>query len=608
MFAQKPDSLNTETKNAPIVSYQHEQDYFPIRSSYKMMDTNFYGVHRYFPNNFPYSLYLSSQRLSYRTSPSIGFTTGTELYNLFGYSRNDIKYFNTRAPFTSILLVFGQKKEQYSQIQHTQNITKQWNIALNMLRIRSEGFYNRQNCVDNNISLATHYTTRNNRYTVLANGIISSIKTDENGGITNDTLFEATLKSFLNKKLLQVNLAGASSRRKNKEVTVTQFLNFGKRIEYKINDSTSIKKVQPAHYFSYSFHADGITYLYTDKAPFTYYKNIFFDSLATHDSTHVLNAENTFTWNTYLAKNIFSRLSLDQKTSRLVQYSTDSIIATDTLIRNNTIGFNMGNSLADTGQKFIWNIGIRYIFKGPNEKENIFFGKMAYYFNLNRKVSVDIMNKNYSPNFIYTNYSSNHFKWKNAFNDIAETHATVSFTDSKGKLSLGMGYTSITGYVYLDSTCSPKQDNSSISLLTAVIAKHFRLGKFNLDNKITFQNISNTTIVRLPKIFSFHSFYFQDRWFKKATIVQLGFDINYFSSYHANAYMPSLGLYYLQNKIQIGNYPFIDFFFVMKVKRAKVFFKTEHINSGLMKPYYLAPHLPAPDRCIKLGINWDFFD
>jgi len=77
LFAQKPDSLNTETKNAPIVSYQHEQDYFPIRSSYKMMDTNFYGVHRYFPNNFPYSLYLSSQRLSYRTSPSIGFTTGT---------------------------------------------------------------------------------------------------------------------------------------------------------------------------------------------------------------------------------------------------------------------------------------------------------------------------------------------------------------------------------------------------------------------------------------------------------------------------------------------------------------------------------------------------
>ncbi|MFI5164375.1 MAG: putative porin, partial [Bacteroidia bacterium] len=37
-------------------------------------------------------------------------------------------------------------------------------------------------------------------------------------------------------------------------------------------------------------------------------------------------------------------------------------------------------------------------------------------------------------------------------------------------------------------------------------------------------------------------------------------------------------------------------------------FKTEHANSGLMGAYYLAPHIPAPDRSIKLGVVWRFYD
>ena len=88
----------------------------------------------------------------------------------------------------------------------------------------------------------------------------------------------------------------------------------------------------------------------------------------------------------------------------------------------------------------------------------------------------------------------------------------------------------------------------------------------------------------------------------------MGLDVSFFTSYYANAYMPALGLYYLQNEKKIGNYPFIDFFFNMKIKRARIFFKTEHVNSGFMGAYYLAPHIPAPDRCIKLGINWAFYD
>ena len=55
--------------------------------------------------------------------------------------------------------------------------------------------------------------------------------------------------------------------------------------------------------------------------------------------------------------------------------------------------------------------------------------------------------------------------------------------------------------------------------------------------------------------------------------IQLGLDIFYFTSYYGDAYMPALGMFYIQNKKQIGNYPFADIFFNFKVKRARVFLK-----------------------------------
>ncbi len=89
--------------------------------------------------------------------------------------------------------------------------------------------------------------------------------------------------------------------------------------------------------------------------------------------------------------------------------------------------------------------------------------------------------------------------------------------------------------------------------------------------------------------------------------VQIGFDVTYYSSYYADAYMPALGLFYRQNQKLVGNYPFADFFLNMKVKHVRFFFKTEHLNSGLV-PVYLVPNYPAPDRAVKVGVSWVFYD
>ena len=60
-------------------------------------------------------------------------------------SNDSIKYFRTRTPYTELFLEIGQGKEQFFKLIHSQNITKQWNVALNILRANSEGIYQRQN-------------------------------------------------------------------------------------------------------------------------------------------------------------------------------------------------------------------------------------------------------------------------------------------------------------------------------------------------------------------------------------------------------------------------------------------------------------------------------
>src|SRR4051812_12481061 len=151
LYGQVADTAKKHPRY-PFAQYYNESGFFSRDSVYGTIDTSMEGVQKYFPNNFPYSLGLANRKLFFESDPSPGFKSGLSNLDLFGYNKEEIKYYKTRTPYTELFVVFGMKKEQFSRILHTQNINKQWNIALNMLRLRSEGFYQRQNCTDNNIS------------------------------------------------------------------------------------------------------------------------------------------------------------------------------------------------------------------------------------------------------------------------------------------------------------------------------------------------------------------------------------------------------------------------------------------------------------------------
>ena len=596
-----------QVKSAAAESFP-AKDFFPNNSSYKSIDTSLNEIQKYFLNNFSYSLGLSNRKLFFESSYKTGFKSGIDYLDLFGYNQDEIKYYHTRTPYTEIFALFGQKKEQYFRLLHTQNITRQWNIALNMLRLRDEGFYQRQNCTDNNISISSNYTSKNNRYSLLANGIISSIKTDENGGVRNDPTFESNL--LVNKKLIPINLPDARIRRGNREFYINQFWNFGKKDTVRVNDTTHYVHIQPRSSISLSTRANDNWFVYDDKNPrYGYYKNIFYDSLKTLDSTHTTILENEVSF-----KHLFKGgtkhdtsllgydISLKNQMVQIKGYATDSSL--------NKVSDSIFNNLFATGtfHNSFLSVKMNYCFYGQSKNDfNISSeGKISLSSNSVLEIKGDAVQTN--PSLLFNRYASNNFRWKNDFDKSFMLSGSLRYLNRKNKFNLASSYSRIENYVYLNANCMPQRLTHPLTVFEAEVEKKFTLKKLHFNNKITYQQASDSNIVHLPQFVSTHSFYYEDFWFKKALNMQMGIDVSFYTSYYADAYMPAIGLYYLQNDTKTGNYPYIDFFFNMKIKHVRFFFKSEHINSGLMGPYYFVPHNPAPDRSFKIGINWVFYD
>ena len=92
----------------------------------------------------------------------------------------------------------------------------------------------------------------------------------------------------------------------------------------------------------------------------------------------------------------------------------------------------------------------------------------------------------------------------------------------------------------------------------------------------------------------------------------MGADVRYFTSYYAPDYSPAMGQFYLQNKdtrVKIGNYPLVNAYVNMHLKRTRIFLQMYNLiqgNTGYS--YFLAPHYPLNPRILKIGISWNFFD
>ncbi len=535
--------------------------------------------------------------------PSIGMRA-----KHFNYDEvEDVKYFNVPTPTTELFFKTAMEQGQLLDAFITMNTSKRMNFSIAYKGMRSLGKYQNILSSTGNFRLTANYRTKNDRYGLRAHFYSQDVLNNENGGITDEAVeqFETGVEEFTDRSRLAVVFQDA------------QNILVGKRYylehDYKIvkqKDSLRDNNLRVGHTFNYETKY----YIYDqDRA-----NDLFGDSFV---ATSLRDRSQL--------RKLFNQASLSYRTKTFgdvkfkanhtkYDYFFDKILylAGGQVVPNRlegdvvAIGGEWKHNIAGIDLKADLLANVSGELGG-----NYFKGRARYKFNDDAKVEASIVINSKAPNFNFILHQSDYisYNWRNNLKN--ERTQSINFSlKSKKWLNADVSFTSLDNYTYFsgltaDAQVTPQQSEDAITYLKVKVGKEFRYGKFALNNTVMYQKVTQSgDIFNVPELVTRNTLYYTDKWFKKALFIQTGVTFSYFTEYFGDAYSPLLGEFYSQNQQKIGSFPRFDVFINAKVRRTRIYFKLEHLNSSFTGyNFFSAPNYPYRDFIVRFGLVWNFF-
>jgi hypothetical protein len=359
---------------------------------------------------------------------------------------------------------------------------------------------------------------------------------------------------------------------------------------------------------SHSFSAERHSFVY-ENVPDTasgFYENIFLDTTATYDSTNLLSIHNSLRFELVKSDSVGDKI-----VNRLVvggNYAYHRVSYDSAFVDN----INNVSVLADVDGKLFnkvgWNASGRLMLTGYNIWDFRVNGKFDYQIEHSRFeafVDYDL----FRPDYITHRYQSNHFVWLNDWRQTQHLKTGLLYEQERLRFKGWFTYHLIEGAVVYGEDRTPYQSGAVNQILVLRLQEHFKLRWFHivLDGAVQWKMTGDD--FRIPLALGRGLLYYQNDIFKKRLRLQVGVETSYATSYLANAYNPAVSDFHIQNTTEVGNYPFIDVFLNLRVKKLRAFVKFTHFNAGwLGYRYYHVPGYPVNDFAWKFGVNWAFLD
>ncbi len=563
-------------------------------------------------------------------------------YSAYLFLPENNKFYNTKQQYALLQYVSNMSKDNNMQnvdLLHSQNITPYLNLGFQYRLLGANGEYKSQKTSNHFFRAFGSYESKNYNAFVVYN--YNKFNSYLNGGLSSDTLLDNPNNTIKDTKLLPVRLENSKNSILGRNINLKQNYTFYKTIVNTLVDSlskplpsdSSQKQVNnPQRSFLRIGHELDWNYnkrIYTNEGSPGFYQEAFLDSSAltgtfASDSTGYSSFNNTFFIN-FLDDSTNKSLPaiyLAYKNSQEFFHSYNDSHSH----MNHIIKMSISNPVY---RKWFWNFNTQYTFLGAYQGDFNINGTIQKFFGLKNQHSIRFqpLFSHTSPNIFTQYYSSNFFKWNHAFDEkFALTTFDFAYKNQILKLEAGVKQAYLDNYVYfaskMDSISNsngskswkkvdgyPFQETSTFGILTFYLNHKLDIGPFHMLNSITYQKISNDSVLHIPDLTFYNSTYFQMRFFKQVLTVQIGADTRYNSSYLADGFMPATGLFYNQYEKVLGSYPYIDFFVNVKLKRARMFFKMEHINKGLNgNQYYTTYAHPMNPRVFRFGLSWRFWN
>lgn len=626
-----PEDENAKPERDSIVesNVKHFRDTWQwmrngVYSQQVPLDTIMDGIQNFnyiFKKNIS-NTYLGNFSSPYESNIFITRETAQDFYPLtniraFLFKPDDALNFNTTTPFTRLKYFTGGgkgKAENLLDIWHVQNIRPFWSAGVRYNLISSDGRYMDQKAKSYNFSLFSSYEKGRTVLSVFLNQ--NNGHFNENGGVKDrGYVTDSTYKA----ENIPVNLSGseASNNYRNTNFQLQGQYNLGKAKEIIFKEDTSYTYPAKA---VFNFRAEGNEHLYKEKTiNREFYPHTYFDSTYSYDLIKnkvfdlsgklVLNEHPKFKY----LPGVYAGLDFRMETYDQ-RIGFDSTTKTSVYGKNKYSGtyITAGIFNVDSASLLNYDVAGRLCLIGHYAGNFKFDGfisqalrkdKSSY---LRADASIELQ----SVNPFFERYAGNHNVWENDFKAIKTIKVEGRYVNTRLRTDLGVGLSNIYSYVYFDTAALPQQTSKALLVLTAWAKENFKAGNFHFDQNVYFQKSTQEDILSLPAISVYSHNYYQNYLFKRALQLQIGIDVFYNTKFYSDNYMPSIMQFYNQRESKTGNYPKVDVFLNLNIKRAVIFVKYEHLNYNLKThgEFFSALDYPINPAMLKFGIRWDFFD
>lgn len=585
-----------------------------------------------------------SMRFGYQSD--LGFDLSLPAFSAYIRNEKNMSTYQSVLPYSELRYYFTTgDKEQVLNVKFGRQFVKNLFVSFEFNTEVSPGVFKNSKSLNNYFWINAHYFTKDKRYGVLAYWFRNKLEMSENGGIQNDEAYINNTESDNSAVLTQ--LTNAQNYIKSSGAGFEHYFNLLPRTkQIKVTESDSIsdlsmdsiavdtlnplvKDTVSTQYntkerkftlgrICHSFNYQRNHLFYNENSPnVAFYQP--FDTLLnpekTTDSTIVQGIRNSLKWNSLGYQSysddvpffVYAGLNYGIFKVKMFNYEEHKMQQVGNfqqLSVNGGIIINLFKSSRITGQGEIITLGYQigdFNLKGQwhqyiGTKEHN-YGSATFDFNLKRQ----------SANWFETSYSSNHFRWENDFH--AATYLSMDLKYRYKSFGIGVKQTTINDLIYFDLEAKPEQHDGMVSIREAYGNFYYKLWRFEMEGFASLQKASNEDVVHLPLFMARMKLAYSQPIFHKAATIQPSLTVQYFTKYYADAYMPALRTFYLQNEVKIGNFPFIDLALSIKVKKADIY--VAYNNMFLLTgnhDAFIAPHYPMRGSKVFIGFNWRLFN
>lgn len=538
------------------------------------------------------------------------------------------RYFNTRTPYSSIAykrgFVAGQEENDLSFL-FTGNLNRRTNLGLELDYLSSLGHYQHTSGKLFRGSVWGSYD--GTHYSMHGAFSWSKLSSFDNGGLRdiND------LKSNLNTINIPVRMQAMTGYRYlsgylHNQYTLTKSREYHDTITVvengqQLQKDTIKTAYTPLMTFSHILDINNSNRRYIEhEANQGFYDHTYFDSIATRDSTDVLNIRNTIAVSfceaynaklkfgaTVFAMNECQRVLMDTMPYDSIDvyrwYNNTYVGGAIHKHSGNWIRYHVEGKVCLVGYKIgEFDATGRIETTIPAGKDKLYISARAYA-------------KSETPNPYLQHYRSNHLCWDNTFGFTYRFlgGATVAYPTRWVKPRLDFSFENITHPIFCSaSDWQPRQFSGSVQVITADLGLDLTTPWINLENRAVFQHTTNDSVMPVPMLILQHRLYYHGTWFR-ALDAQIGVDLRYFTYYHAPVLCPATGMFANQQDTQIGNYPWMNVYasFYVRSIRLRFFFHYQHLSylfMGKTGNYLTMPCYPTNRDVFRAGVAWHFYN